>query len=68
MPDLRGFSAREAVRLLAELGLEVQLQGQGVVASQSIAAQAPIVPGDVCRIRLSPESLRERNIETEAGR
>ncbi len=68
MPDLSGLSAREAVRLLAELGLEVQLQGQGVVATQSIAKHAPIVPGEVCLVRLSPEPHRERDLAPEASR
>ena len=68
MPDLSGLSAREAVRVLAELGLEVHLQGQGVVENQSIAAHAPIVPGEVCLVRLSPEPLRERDLAPEASR
>jgi cell division protein FtsI (penicillin-binding protein 3) len=59
MPDLSGLSAREAVKLLAELGLEARLQGHGQVVSQSIAVAAPVVPGDVCLVRLSREPVRE---------
>jgi hypothetical protein len=47
------------VKLLAELGLEARLQGHGQVVSQSIAVAAPVVPGDVCLVRLSREPVRE---------
>lgn len=53
MPDLTGLSAREAVRVVAALGLEVRLQGQGLVISQSIAPESAIVTGDTCIVRLS---------------
>jgi cell division protein FtsI (penicillin-binding protein 3) len=42
MPDLRGLSARAAVRTLARLGLVPRLNGNGFVASQKPVAGAPI--------------------------
>jgi len=41
-PDLTGMSAREALRVLARLGLEVRIQGAGVVTQQMPAAGTPI--------------------------
>ena len=41
-PDLTGMSAREALRVLARLGLAVRLHGAGVVAQQMPAAGTPI--------------------------
>jgi beta-lactam-binding protein with PASTA domain len=38
MPDLRGLSAREALRTLTSLGLNAQINGNGVVVEQSPAA------------------------------
>jgi cell division protein FtsI (penicillin-binding protein 3) len=42
MPDLRGLSARAAVRTLARLGLVPRMKGSGFVAGQQPAAGAPI--------------------------
>ena len=42
MPDLRGLSARAAVRTLARLSLVPRLKGSGFVAGQQPAAGAPI--------------------------
>ena len=41
-PDLTGMSARDALRVLARLGLEVRVQGDGVVTQQMPAAGTPI--------------------------
>ena len=38
LPDLRGLSAREALRELARLGLTARLEGAGVVVDQDPAA------------------------------
>ncbi len=63
MPDLTGLSAREVVKVLAELGLGVQLQGDGLVVSQSIERDSAVTPGDVCVVRLSREPVRTRVLE-----
>jgi beta-lactam-binding protein with PASTA domain len=52
LPDLRGLSAREAVRMLAKMGLTAHLHGNGLVASQMPAAGTPIDPGAMCELWL----------------
>jgi cell division protein FtsI (penicillin-binding protein 3) len=52
VPDLRGLSAREAVRELARLGLTARLQGTGVVVDQSPAAGSPLDPGATATLML----------------
>jgi cell division protein FtsI (penicillin-binding protein 3) len=42
MPELRGLSAREAVRMLARLGVAVELAGDGLVVEQQPRAGEPI--------------------------
>ena len=41
-PDLRGLSAREALRTLVQMGLTVRLQGAGIVIDQQPEPGAPI--------------------------
>jgi membrane peptidoglycan carboxypeptidase len=46
MPDLNGLSGREALRVLAEIGLSVRgLSGTGFVVRQQPAAGSPVAPG-----------------------
>ncbi len=52
VPDLRGLSARQAVRTLVKLGLIVHVRGDGFVVSQEPAAGAPIESGGACRLVL----------------
>lgn len=53
MPDLRGVSARAAVRTLAELGVVARLVGDGLVTDQQILPGAPLERGVSCLLRLS---------------
>lgn len=54
LPDLTGFSTRDAVRHLVELGWEPRLQGQGgFVAGQSVPPGTPVRHGGICRLKLS---------------
>jgi cell division protein FtsI (penicillin-binding protein 3) len=55
MPDLSGLSARQAVRVIGERGLETRLIGHGFVVSQSIAPETEIHPGDLVEVRLTRE-------------
>jgi len=41
-PDMRGLSARDALRMLARLGMTARLNGAGVVVKQLPEAGAPI--------------------------
>jgi cell division protein FtsI (penicillin-binding protein 3) len=52
LPDLRGLSAREAVRVLTRIGLGARLIGTGVVASQIPAEGSAVDPGAICELRL----------------
>ena len=57
-PDLRGMSAREAVRALARLGLTARVHGAGLVVEQRPAAGDPIEGRTSCVLwlgRPSPE-------------
>jgi cell division protein FtsI (penicillin-binding protein 3) len=53
VPDVRGLSAREAVRTLVKVGLVAQASGDGFVVSQQPESGAPLEPGSVCRLTLT---------------
>ncbi|HUQ89840.1 MAG TPA: penicillin-binding protein [Vicinamibacterales bacterium] len=53
LPDLRGMSAREALRELARLGLTARMQGIGVVVDQTPDAGTPLEPGGTCSLVLN---------------
>jgi membrane peptidoglycan carboxypeptidase len=57
MPDLRGLSAREAVRVLARAGIAPRLEGDGFVLEQSIEPGVPLVRGESCVLRLGRRAL-----------
>jgi cell division protein FtsI (penicillin-binding protein 3) len=52
VPDLRGLSARDAVRKLVKLGMNARATGDGFVISQTPEPGAPIDGDSVCRIVL----------------
>ena len=52
IPDFRGLSAREVVRILTKMGLTARLHGNGVVATQSPVAGTAIDPGTTCELWL----------------
>ncbi|MEQ1574256.1 MAG: penicillin-binding protein [Vicinamibacterales bacterium] len=52
VPDLRGLSARDALRTLAGLGLTAKLRGAGVVVEQDPAPGSVVDPGASSLIRL----------------
>ena len=53
LPDLRGMSAREALRELARLGLTARMEGAGVVVDQNPAPGSLVEPGAGCTLVLS---------------
>lgn len=53
LPDLRGLSARDALRELARLGLTARMEGAGMVVEQTPAAGSPIEPGGACTLVLN---------------
>jgi cell division protein FtsI (penicillin-binding protein 3) len=52
MPDLRGLSAREAMRTLTNLGVSTVMSGQGIVLAQDPEPGASFEDGDTCRLQL----------------
>jgi membrane peptidoglycan carboxypeptidase len=57
MPDLRGLSAREALRALARAGIAPRLDGDGFVVEQSIEPGMPLVPGESCVLKLGRHAV-----------
>lgn len=55
MPDIRGYSKDAAIELLDKLGIKYTLQGDGVVANQSIPKGELISEGTVIKLTLSAE-------------
>jgi cell division protein FtsI (penicillin-binding protein 3) len=60
-PDLSGLGARDALRMLARLGMTARLQGAGIVVEQDPAAGRPIERGAVATLRL------ERHVSADAA-
>lgn len=54
MPDLTGMSIRDVSQKLAELGLGINVQGNGLARSQSIPAGAEIKSGQSVTVTFSP--------------
>jgi cell division protein FtsI (penicillin-binding protein 3) len=52
MPDLRGLSAREAVRTLTKLGMVARLTGDGFVIDQAPAAGTALGVVESCTLKL----------------
>jgi cell division protein FtsI (penicillin-binding protein 3) len=52
MPDVRGLSAREALRVLATVGIEARVLGDGFVATQEITPGTAIERGQTCGLVL----------------
>ena len=52
MPDLRGLSAREALRTLTRIGLTARINGDGFVIEQSPQPGAPVARGDASVLML----------------
>ncbi|HEY8550147.1 MAG TPA: penicillin-binding protein [Vicinamibacterales bacterium] len=55
VPDVRGLSAREAVRLLGRVGVQARLSGDGFVARQSLEPGSRIEGERVCVLTLTRE-------------
>lgn len=52
MPDLRGLSAREAVRRLTKIGMTARMAGNGFVLEQTPAAGSVLISGAACSLKL----------------
>ena len=58
VPDLRGLSAREAMRRLVRVGLSARIIGDGFVASQDPSPGSVIDSGAVCLLQLTRTAHR----------
>jgi membrane peptidoglycan carboxypeptidase len=58
MPDLRGLSAREALRRLAARRIAARIQGAGLVVAQSPGPGAPLDLGASCTLTLDRNPRR----------
>jgi cell division protein FtsI (penicillin-binding protein 3) len=56
MPDVRGLSAREALRTLARAGVATRIDGSGFVLEQSIEPGVALVRGETCVLKLGRQS------------
>jgi cell division protein FtsI (penicillin-binding protein 3) len=52
IPDLRGLSAREALRILVKLGMNARVSGNGFVVAQDPPAGTPLESEAVCTLTL----------------
>ena len=65
VPDVRGMSARDAMRKLGKAGLSTRISGDGFVVSQEPGPGEPIGDGGICRITLERAPLRLPSISTQ---
>lgn len=63
LPDFRGLSAREVVRMLTRMGLTARLHGNGVVSAQVPAAGTAIDPGMACELWLERVPLAVASLQ-----
>jgi membrane peptidoglycan carboxypeptidase len=57
MPDLRGLSAREAVRQLSKIGLTARMSGDGFVLDQTPLPGSVVVRGVTCTLKLGRHAV-----------
>ena len=55
VPDVVGYSSKEASALLKLLGIKIKTEGKGYVTSQSIAKDTAITEGMEITLTLSPK-------------
>ena len=56
LPDLRGYSLRDAVGRLSALGMRSRIEGSGVVVGQQPGAGAQLRRGATCVLRLASQT------------
>ena len=61
MPDLRGLSAREALKALSRIGMTARMTGDGFVLEQSPEAGAALVRGERLRADARPPRAGRRH-------
>lgn len=56
VPDFRGYGMRKCIELARKTGVQLQIEGSGIVVSQSIEPGTAITRENICRITLSNNS------------
>jgi cell division protein FtsI (penicillin-binding protein 3) len=64
-PDLRGLGARDALRVVARLGLNARLHGDGIVVQQDPPPGSPIERGTASTLWLERQVLDHAGRDTE---
>ena len=57
LPDFRGMSARQALRVLTKIGMSARLNGSGIVAAQRPAAGSYVEPGTTAELWLERSAV-----------
>jgi cell division protein FtsI (penicillin-binding protein 3) len=57
-PDLRGLSARDALRTLSKFGVSARMEGKGIVVSQTPAPGTTLERGTTCTLILERDTGR----------
>lgn len=57
VPDVRGLKARDAIFLLENAGLQVQITGRGIVSQQSLQPGSKIAKGQYIWLRLNNSDI-----------
>ena len=66
MPNVEGWSSRDILQLANLLELDINIEGNGFVVSQSIEENKPIKKGDQLTIKLKkPEDIESKNKESD---
>lgn len=66
MPNVEGWSSRDILQLANLLELDINIEGNGFVVSQSIEEKKPIKKGDQLTIKLKkPEDIESKNKESD---
>jgi cell division protein FtsI (penicillin-binding protein 3) len=65
MPDLQGLSAREALRVLTQLGMTARMAGNGFVIDHKPLPGEPVIRGDVAKLKLArrPPAVPARGLQ-----
>lgn len=58
MPDLSNYPVKEAILILGRLGLKSQIEGSGIVTSQSIIPGERIKKGALCKISCQSSGIK----------
>jgi membrane peptidoglycan carboxypeptidase len=67
VPDLRGLSARDGVRMLAALGLIARINGAGVIVDQDPAPGTQVERGSLSLLRLGREFSAPASADSVGG-